>query len=158
MTAANGTSTLSLYITSLVVDFSQNSYEMSATMMAAIKSQDDKAGERGARADFVWEVWENNWTFRQESEVWGACLKPSVGTRTWIFPTECPLPPLSTLMENPRIHDTDSFVICVQIHSPVGPFFPQQPSAYYVPRDLLDGLEASLDNPSRLFTGHRAYF
>lgn len=69
--AANGTSTLSLYITSLVVDFSQHNYEMSATMMAAIKAQDDKAGERGARAEFVWEVWENNWTFRQESEVWG---------------------------------------------------------------------------------------
>lgn len=40
-------------------------------------------------------------------------------------------------------------MICVQIHSPVGPFFPQQPSAAYVPRDLLDGLEASLDNASK---------
>lgn len=39
-------------------------------------------------------------------------------------------------------------VICVQIHCPTGPFVPQQPSVYYVPRDLLDGLEASLDNPS----------
>lgn len=127
----NGPPTLSLYITSLVVDFSQNDYEMSATMMAAIKSQDDKTGERGARAEWVWEVWQNDWTFRQESEVW-----------------ECPLPPLSTLLENPRIKETDSFVICVQIHSPVGPFYPQQPSAFYVPRDLLDGLEASLDNPN----------
>ena len=64
--------------------------------------------------------------------------------------TECPLPALSTLLENPRIRETDSFVICVQMHSPVGPFYPQQPSAYYVPRDLLEGLEASLDNPSNL--------
>ena len=30
----------------------------------------------------------------------------------------------------------------------MGPFVPQQPSAYYVPRELLEGIEASLDNPS----------
>jgi hypothetical protein len=70
--SVSGPPTLSLYITSLVVDFSQNDYEMSATMMAAIKSQDDKTGERGARAEWVWEVWQNDWIFRQESEVWGA--------------------------------------------------------------------------------------
>lgn len=78
--------------------------------------------------------------------------------------TECPLPPLSSLLENERIRDTDSFVICIQIHSPVGPFFPQQPSAAYVPKELLDGLEALLDNasksatmyaPSRLMRGCR---
>ena len=62
---------------------------------------------------------------------------------------ECPLPPLSELLKNPKIKETDSFVICVQIHSPVGPFYPQQPSVAYVPRDLLDGLEASLDNSSK---------
>ena len=63
---------------------------------------------------------------------------------------ECALPSLSSLLENPRIRQTDSFVICIQIHTPTGPFFPQHPSAYYVPRDLLEGLEASLDNSSRL--------
>jgi hypothetical protein len=62
--------------------------------------------------------------------------------------TECPLPLLSALMENQRIRETDSFVICIQIHCPIGPFFPQHPAAYYVPRDLLEGLEASLDNSS----------
>ena len=62
--------------------------------------------------------------------------------------TECPLPSLSKLLENSRIKETDSFVLCVQIHSPVGPFFPQQPSAAYVPKELLDGLEALLDNAS----------
>ena len=62
---------------------------------------------------------------------------------------ECPLPPLSELLKNSKIKETDSFVICVQIHSPVGPFYPQQPSVAYVPRDLLDGLEASLDNSSK---------
>ena len=62
---------------------------------------------------------------------------------------ECPLPFLSELLQNPRIQETDSFVICVQIHSPVGPYIPEQPSVAYVPRDLLDGLEASLDNPSQ---------
>jgi hypothetical protein len=62
--------------------------------------------------------------------------------------TGCPLPPLSELLKNSKIRETDSFVICVQIHSPVGPFYPQQPSVAYVPRNLLDGLEASLDNSS----------
>ncbi|KAI0720293.1 hypothetical protein C8T65DRAFT_705891 [Cerioporus squamosus] len=123
--------TLSVYITSMAIDFAHTNYETSASMFAAIKCQDDRVGERGARADWVWEHWQNNWVFRQGSEVW-----------------ECPLPPLSVLLENPRIKETDSIVICVQMHSPVGPFFPQQPSAYYVPRDLLEGLEASLDNPN----------
>ncbi|EPQ59143.1 hypothetical protein GLOTRDRAFT_113919 [Gloeophyllum trabeum ATCC 11539] len=122
------TPTLCLFLTSLLVDYAHD-YEMSASMMTAIKCQDDRAGERGARADWVWEHWDNDWIFRQEREVW-----------------ECPLPPLSQLLESPRIEETDSFVICVQIHSPTGPFFPQQSSAYYVPRDLLEGLEASLDN------------
>lgn len=75
----------------------------------------------------------------------------------YIFPShsdskmsaECALPSLSSLLENPRIRQTDSFVICIQIHTPTGPFFPQHPSAYYVPRDLLEGLEASLDNSSQ---------
>jgi len=62
---------------------------------------------------------------------------------------DCVLPSLSSLLENPRIRQTDSFVICLQIHTPIGPFFPQHPSAYYVPRDLLDGLESCLDNSSR---------
>ena len=62
---------------------------------------------------------------------------------------ECPLPSLSSLLENPRIRDTDSLVISIQIHWPVGPSIPQQPSVYYVPKDLLEGLEASLDNPSK---------
>ena len=65
------------------------------------------------------------------------------------FLLECTLPSLSSLLENTRISETDTFVICIQIHSPVGPQFPQHPSAYYVPRDLLDGVEASLDNPRK---------
>ncbi|OCH94348.1 hypothetical protein OBBRIDRAFT_723203 [Obba rivulosa] len=127
--AARISSTLSLYITSLMVDYAHADYEMHASIFAAIKCQDDRLGERGARSEWAWERWENGWVFRQESEVW-----------------ECPLPSLSSLLENPRFKETDSLVICVQIHSPVGPFYPQQPEAYYVPRDLLDGLEASLDN------------
>ncbi|EMD40932.1 hypothetical protein CERSUDRAFT_80584 [Gelatoporia subvermispora B] len=126
-----GFSTLALYITSLMVDYAHSDYEMQASIFVAIKCQDDRLGERGARTEWAWENWQNSWVFRQESEVW-----------------ECPLPSLSSLLENPRIKETDSFVICVQIHSPVGPFYPQQPSAYYVPRDLLEGLEASLDNPN----------
>ncbi|KAF8646374.1 hypothetical protein AX16_007240 [Volvariella volvacea WC 439] len=121
--------TLSLYITCLTMDFAHSDYELSASMMTAIKCQEDRAGERGARPEWIWEFWQNDWVFRQESEVW-----------------ECPLPPLSDLLKNTRIKDTDSLVICVQIHCPIGPSFPQHPSAYYVPRDLLEGLEASLDN------------
>ncbi|KAI0832595.1 hypothetical protein BC628DRAFT_1347451 [Trametes gibbosa] len=128
-----GLSRLALHITCLSIDYARQDYgsEVSASMFAAIKSQDDRVGERGARAEWVWENWQSNWVFGQDREVW-----------------ECDLPPLSALLENPRIKETDSFVICVQLHSPVGPFYPQQPSAYYVPRDLLEGLEASLDNPN----------
>jgi len=63
---------LSLYITSesLMVDFAHG-FEMSASMMAAIKCQDDRVGVRGARSEWVWEIWQNDWAFRQESEVWG---------------------------------------------------------------------------------------
>ncbi|SJL02149.1 uncharacterized protein ARMOST_05475 [Armillaria ostoyae] len=123
--------TLSLYITSLALDFAHPDYELPTSMMTAVKCQDDRAGERGARPEWVWEFWKNDWVFRQESEVWA-----------------CNLPSLSSLLENSRIRETDSFVICVQIHCPIGPLFPSHPSAYYVPRDLLDGLEASLDNPN----------
>ncbi|THV08322.1 hypothetical protein K435DRAFT_641597 [Dendrothele bispora CBS 962.96] len=122
---------LSLYVTSLILDYAHAEYEINASMMAAIKCQDNRLGERGARPDWVWEHWQNDWAFRQESEVWA-----------------CSLPSLSSLLENSRIRETDSFVICVQIHCPIGPYFPSQPSAYFVPRDLLDGLEASLDNPN----------
>ncbi|KAH9850752.1 hypothetical protein C2E23DRAFT_834054 [Lenzites betulinus] len=128
-----GLSRLCLHITCLSIDYVRQDYgnDLSASMFAAIKCQDDRVGERGARAEWVWEHWQSNWVFGQDREVW-----------------ECELPPLSVLLENPRIKETDSFVICVQLHSPVGPFYPQQPSAYYVPRDLLEGLEASLDNPN----------
>ncbi|KAF8913767.1 hypothetical protein CPB84DRAFT_1757474 [Gymnopilus junonius] len=121
--------TLTLYITSLMLDFAQGDYDIPASMMASIKCQDDRVGERGARPEWFWEFWQSDWVFRRESEVW-----------------ECRLPSISSLLENPRIQETDSMVICVQIHCPAGPSIPQQPSVYYVPRDLLDGLEASLDN------------
>lgn len=139
------------------MDFAHADYEMPSSMFAAIKCQDDRAGERGARAKWAWEYWQDGWVFRQESEVWGKYASNNNQKRVvahahshvWSCNLECPLPPLSTLLEEPRIKETDSFVICVQMHSPVGPFFPQQPFAYYVPRDLLEGLEASLDNASK---------
>ncbi|EKM80004.1 hypothetical protein AGABI1DRAFT_120042 [Agaricus bisporus var. burnettii JB137-S8] len=121
--------TLSLYITPLMMDFAQADYEVPASMMAAVRYQDNRVGERGFRAGWVWQFWQHDWVFRQENEVW-----------------ECPLPPLSELLQNSRIQETDSFVICVQVHCPAGPSIPEQPSVAYVPRDLLDGLEASLDN------------
>ncbi|KZT57118.1 hypothetical protein CALCODRAFT_470196 [Calocera cornea HHB12733] len=123
-----GPQTLSLYITSLM-DHSNMDSEMSASLLVAIKCVDERGSERGVPAEWLWESWEQNWCFRKESEFW-----------------ECPLPPLSMLLENQNVGLSDSFIICVQIHSPVGPFVPQLPSAHYIPRDLLDGFEASLDN------------
>lgn len=133
-----------------MVDFTQDEYEAYASMMAAVKCQDDLAGQSGARPEWVWEFWQNDWVFRRGSEVWG---EPSKDIRYLLFLmislfVECPLPSLTSLLENSRIRDTDSLVICIQIHCPVGPSIPQQPSVYYVPKDLLDGLESSLDNPS----------
>jgi hypothetical protein len=54
-----------------MMDFSQGDYEMPASMMAAIRYQDSRVGERGVRADWVWQFWQHDWIFRQESEVWG---------------------------------------------------------------------------------------
>ena len=45
-------------------------YEISASMLAAIKCQDDRVGERGARSDWAWDTWQTEWTFRQDNEVW----------------------------------------------------------------------------------------
>ncbi|KAL1680779.1 hypothetical protein EV122DRAFT_261984 [Schizophyllum commune] len=119
---------LSLYITLLTFDFAHPEYEMCATMMTAIKSLDDRVG--GPRPNWVWEHWHPDWVFRRESEVW-----------------ECPLPPLSALLQNPAVKEKDALVISLEIHCPVS-VFPQHPSGYYVPRDLLEGIEASLDNPN----------
>jgi hypothetical protein len=69
--SAAQTQHLSLYITSLLLDFARAEYEFSASMMAAIKCLDDRLGERGARSEWFWEFWQHDWTFRQESEVWG---------------------------------------------------------------------------------------
>ncbi|KAG8720757.1 hypothetical protein FRC09_009051 [Ceratobasidium sp. 395] len=121
---------LSVFVTSLMLDYAPHTNtELCTTMMAAVRVRGDLAGERGARADWLWEFWDQDWTFRKESEFW-----------------ECSLPPLSTILEHPRVAATNSFVLCIQIHTPVGPQIPQQPSIYYVPKDLLEGIEASLDN------------
>lgn len=58
-----------------MLDFAPHTdIELCATMMAAVKVRGDLAGERGARADWVWEFWDQDWTFRKESEFWGAYL------------------------------------------------------------------------------------
>jgi hypothetical protein len=62
--------TLSLFVTSLMLDYANAEYEVSASMLAAIKCQDDRVGERGARADWAWDTWQSEWTFRQDNEVW----------------------------------------------------------------------------------------
>ncbi len=67
---ASNTHTLSLYVTCLMLDDPNAEYEISASMLAAIKCQDDRVGERGARADWAWDTWQTEWTFRQDNEVW----------------------------------------------------------------------------------------
>ena len=67
---ATNTHTLSLYVTCLMLDDPNAEYEISASMLAAIKCQDDRVGERGARADWAWDTWQTEWTFRQDNEVW----------------------------------------------------------------------------------------
>lgn len=62
---------LSLYITSVMLEYAHTDYEIASSMFAGIKCQDDRAGERGARPDWAWEFWQNDWTFREDSEVWG---------------------------------------------------------------------------------------
>ena len=63
--------TLSLYITSVMLEYAHTDYEIYASMFAGIKCQGDRAGERGARSEWVWEFWQNDWVFREDSEVWG---------------------------------------------------------------------------------------
>jgi hypothetical protein len=53
-----------------------------------------------------------------------------------------------TLVTARESKDPANGLVC-DLHHPTWPFFPQHPSAYYVPRDLLEGLEASLDNSSK---------
>lgn len=55
-----------------MMEYAHTDYEIYSSMFAGIKCQDDRAGERGARADWVWEFWQNDWTFREDSEVWGS--------------------------------------------------------------------------------------
>jgi len=66
--------TLSLYVTCLMLDYPNAEYEIAASMLAAIKCQDDRIGERGAKADWAWDIWQTEWTFRQDNEVWRKLL------------------------------------------------------------------------------------
>lgn len=62
---------LSLFITSLEMDYAHGGFESSATMLAAVKSQDEAVGARGVRPEWVWDFWQHDWVFRHEREVWG---------------------------------------------------------------------------------------
>lgn len=62
---------LSLFVASVVIEYAHTDYEICSSMFAGIKCQDDRAGERGARPDWTWEFWQNDWVFREDSEVWG---------------------------------------------------------------------------------------
>jgi hypothetical protein len=67
---ANSISTMSLFLTSMQLDWSHGGYEIAATLMAGIKCSEDRPGERGARSEWVWEAW-RDWVFCKGSEFWG---------------------------------------------------------------------------------------
>ena len=60
---------LSLCLTSLQLDYDPEC-EIATTIMAGIKCNSDFTGQRGARTEWVWEVWED-FVFRKGSEFWG---------------------------------------------------------------------------------------
>lgn len=64
-----------MFITCMLMDHPHVDYEISATMMAAIKCQDDRVGERGSRPEWAWETWQHDWVFRQDHEVWGMYVR-----------------------------------------------------------------------------------
>jgi len=66
----NPNTTLSLFLTSMQLDWNHGSYEVAATLMAGIKCSEDRPGERGARSEWVWEAW-RDWIFCKGSEFWG---------------------------------------------------------------------------------------
>jgi hypothetical protein len=60
---------LSLCLTSLQLDYDPEC-EITTTVMAGIKSSSDFTGQRGARTEWVWEMWDD-FVFRKGSEFWG---------------------------------------------------------------------------------------
>jgi hypothetical protein len=66
----NPNTTLSLFLTSMQLDWSHGGYEIAATLMAGIKCSENRPGERGARSEWVWEAW-RDWVFCKGSEFWG---------------------------------------------------------------------------------------
>lgn len=68
------------------MDFAQRSeYEMATTMMVAIRCHDTRVDDCSLRADWVWQFWQRDWVFRQESEVWGESLSRLVCPATDLF-------------------------------------------------------------------------
>jgi hypothetical protein len=65
---------LVLFVTSVMLEYAHLDLEISSSMFARIKCQDDCMGERGARPEWAWEFWQNDWVFREASEVLGECV------------------------------------------------------------------------------------
>ena len=60
-----------------MLEYAHADYEIYTSMFTGIKCQDDRVGERGARPEWVWEFWQNDWVFREDSEVWGERAYPA---------------------------------------------------------------------------------
>ncbi|KAK4698186.1 hypothetical protein P7C70_g8100, partial [Phenoliferia sp. Uapishka_3] len=121
---------LSLYLSCQILDTAFSPDIIPTTLMFGIREPREQIGKREAREGWVWRVWENEWCF---------------GTNNEYF--EChSFPSFEVLLQNPRIAELDSFVLSIQISSPVQATVPQIQNSHHVPRDLLLGVQNLIDD------------
>lgn len=147
--ASNGTTVLSAYLTSMVLDYNSGDVTIPAQIMLGIKVPSPQPASHSRRKDWIWTYF-TNYTFRREAEFF-----------------EChELPTLTSLLANPDIARANAIELVVQIGtgprlasptfgkepgrsssidaSSCNPF--QMPDAQFVPNSMLRGLEGLLDD------------
>ncbi|KAL7415644.1 hypothetical protein BDY24DRAFT_265966 [Mrakia frigida] len=123
--------TLCVYLGTLSGE-SRSHWEFPASIMVGIKSIEQPIGARHSPVKWLWNYWEEDWSFQPDTCFWRAQL-----------------PTLSSLLANPSVEEQDAFVLVVQIHTPFGGerlVLPELPREAWVPRTLLTAMENSLDN------------
>lgn len=121
---------LSLYLSCQILDTAFSPDTIPTTLMFGIREPKEQIGKREGRDGWIWKIWENEWCF---------------GTGNEYF--EChSFPSFDELLRNPRIAQLDSFVLSVQISSPVPATVPQLQQTHHVPRDLLGGVQNLVDD------------
>ncbi|KAL8290346.1 hypothetical protein RQP46_002604 [Phenoliferia psychrophenolica] len=126
------TDKLSLYLSCQILDTAFSPDIIPTTLMFGIRESKEQIGRREAREGWVWQVWEAEWSFRTGNEYY-----------------EChSFPSFDDLLRNPRIAQLDSFILSIQISSPVQATFPQLQHSHHIPRDLLLGVQNLIDDRS----------